>query len=172
MKPCASSVFILITAIAASLLASEPTAAQSCNYYVGRAVGGQAINIDTCSISRASYRSVNFIYYLGSDRVESQANCQDRVWTTFPERTVHSPQSAATVKMLNYVCNFDSQISNRTGTAYVFDPPSNVRVSPNGNLLCVVRSPQTIDLYGKTGGWYYTDVCGSMGVIHSSQLRF
>lgn len=171
MKPLVSSGLVLLTAIAASFIVSEPTAAQSCNYYVGRAVDGQAINIDTCSISRASYRSVNFVYYLGSDRVESQANCQDLVWTTFPERIVHRPQSAATEKMLDYVCNFDSQTS-RTGTAFVFDPPSNVRVSPNGNLLCVVKSPQTIDLYGRNGEWYYTDVCGSMGVIHSSQLRF
>ncbi|HBC42523.1 MAG TPA: hypothetical protein DCZ88_11680 [Pseudanabaena sp.] len=171
MKPLVSSGLILITAIASCLIVSEPTVAQSCNYYVGKAVEGQTINIDTCSISRANYRSVNFVYYLGSDRVESQANCQDLVWTTFPERIVHSPQSAATRKMLDYVCNFDTQ-SSITGTAFVFDPPSNVRVSPNGNILCVVRSPQTIDLYGRSGEWYYTDACGSMGMIHSSQLRF
>lgn len=172
MKPRRFSVPILLAAIAASFLFSEPSAAQSCNYYAGRAVGGQTINIDTCSISRASYRSVDFVYYLGSDRIESQANCEDRVWTTFPERTVHSPQSAATMKMLNYVCNFDTQPSSGTGSAFVFNPPSNVRVAPNGNILCVVRSPQNIDLYGANGEWYYTDVCGSMGLIHSSQLRF
>ncbi len=171
MKPRRFSSLVLLTAIASSLMVSEPTSAQSCNYYAGRAVGGQAINVDTCSISRASYRSVNFVYYLGGDRVESQANCEDRVWTTFPERAVNRPQSAATERMLNYVCNFDSQQS-RTGSAFVFDPPSNVRVSPNGNVLCVVRSRQNVNLYGSKGDWYYTDVCGSMGLIHSSQLRF
>jgi len=172
MKPLESFGIVLFSAIAASLIASEPAAAQSCNYYVGRAVGGQAINIDTCSITRASYRSVNFVYYLGSERVESQANCEDRVWTTFPERAIHSPQSAATVNMLDYVCNFDAQEPSQRSSAFVFDPPSNVRVSPNGNVLCVVRSPQTISLYGSNGQWYYTDVCGDMGLIHSSQLRF
>lgn len=172
MKPLGSVAFVLFSAIAASLIVSEPAAAQSCNYYVGRAVGGQAINVDTCSIARASYRSVNFVYYLGNERVASQANCEDRVWTTFPERAVHRPQSAATVSMLDYVCNFDSQQPSQTNSAFVFDPPSNVRVAPNGQVLCVVRSPQTINLYGTNGEWYYTDICGDMGLIHSSQLRF
>ncbi len=171
MKPRKFSGLLLLTVIATSLMISEPTAAQSCNYYAGRAVGGQTLNVDTCSISRASYRSVDFVYYLGGERVESQANCEDRIWTTFPERAVNRPQSAATERMLNYVCNVDSQQS-RTGSAFVFDPPSNVRVSPNGDVLCVVRSRQNIDLYGSKGDWYYTDVCGSMGLINSSQLRF
>lgn len=29
-------------------------------------------------------------------------------------------------------------------SAYVFEPPSNIRVSPNGAVLCVVRNQQYI----------------------------
>ncbi|MDR9899771.1 hypothetical protein G7B40_035220 [Aetokthonos hydrillicola Thurmond2011] len=61
---------------------------------------------------------------------------------------------------------------SRTGVAIVFDPPSNIRESPNGRILCSVRRPTTINIYGSTGSWYYTDVCGTMGVIHSSQITF
>lgn len=50
--------------------------AQNCNYYAGKAVGGQSVNVDLCSISRASYKSIDFVYYLGEKRVESQANCE------------------------------------------------------------------------------------------------
>lgn len=56
--------------------------------------------------------------------------------------------------------------------AIVFDPPSNVRQSPNGNFLCSIRERTTINIYSSTGDWYYTDICGTMGVIHSSQITF
>jgi hypothetical protein len=56
--------------------------------------------------------------------------------------------------------------------AIVFDPPSNVRQSPNGDFLCSIRERTTINIYGSTGDWYYTDICGTMGVIHSGQITF
>jgi len=171
MKPRISSAFIVLTAIAASFMFSESAGAQ-CDHYIGQAVGGQSIVVDSCSISRASYRSLNFIYYLGGERVDSQANCEDMTWTTFPERQLHRPRSRATMRMLDYVCNYNSSPSNATSSAFVFAPPSNVRVVPNGDVLCVVRTPMAINTYGAVGQWYYTDVCGSMGVIHDSQLRF
>lgn len=59
------------------------------------------------------------------------------------------------------------------GVATVFDPPSNVRATPNGRIICSVRQVMNIDLYGATSnGWYRTDVCGAMGYIHNSQIRF
>jgi serine/threonine-protein kinase len=71
---------------------------------------------------------------------------------------------------------YQSQITfNATSSkqvATVFDPPSNVRTNPNGDILCSVRSVKTIDVYRSKDGWYQTDVCGSMGYIHSSQIRF
>ncbi len=63
----------------------------------------------------------------------------------------------------------DSNVS-KTGVAIVFDPPSNVRKSPSGEILCAVRERITIDIYGSIGSWYYTDICGIIGVIDSSQI--
>lgn len=63
-------------------------------------------------------------------------------------------------------------------TALVFDPPSNVRDVPNGRIICSVKKRTRIRIIGITGvydengTWYYTDVCGRIGVIHSSQIRF
>lgn len=76
----------------------------ACNYFAGKAIGGQAINLDLCSIQPGNLSSVAFIYYLGSERVESTANCLNLQWTTYPENQVHTPQSKATEKMLNRVC--------------------------------------------------------------------
>lgn len=63
-----------------------------------------------------------------------------------------------------------------SGAAIVFAPPSNVRESPGGAILCSVRKRATINILGSTyapdGVWYYTDVCGRTGVIHSGQVRF
>ncbi|WP_017294796.1 SH3 domain-containing protein [Geminocystis herdmanii] len=60
----------------------------------------------------------------------------------------------------------------QSARAVVFAPPSNVRVSPNGQVLCSVKSVTSINTYGSTNGWYITDVCGRNGYIHHSQIRF
>jgi hypothetical protein len=57
-------------------------------------------------------------------------------------------------------------------TALVFDPPSNVRASPNGEILCSVDASTYINIYENSGSWYRTDACGQIGVIDSSQIRF
>jgi outer membrane biosynthesis protein TonB len=66
--------------------------------------------------------------------------------------------------------------TSSSGAAIVFAPPSNVRESPTGAILCSVRKRSTINILGSTsatdGVWYYTDVCGRTGVIHSGQVRF
>jgi eukaryotic-like serine/threonine-protein kinase len=58
--------------------------------------------------------------------------------------------------------------------ALVFNPPSLVRTEPTitGSILCPVRSVRKISIYGSTDSWYRTDVCGTMGYIHQSQIRF
>ena len=158
-----------------SLNNGQDVVAQPCNYFAGTAVGGQEINLDTCSISRASYRSVDFIYYLGSEKVVSQANCDSGTWTTFPERQVNRPQSQATQRMLDFVCNSRTSSPRRNPSArkaFVFDPPSNIRSEPDGNVLCSIKNPTTINIYDSLGSWYYTDACGETGVVHSSQIRF
>jgi serine/threonine protein kinase len=59
-------------------------------------------------------------------------------------------------------------------TAVVFNPPTYVRTEPNitGSILCPVRTVTTINVYEATGGWYETDICGSIGYIHRKSLRF
>lgn len=64
-------------------------------------------------------------------------------------------------------------------TAAIIDPPTNIRATPNGSIICVMRQRGTIvNILGSTGvrdnngTWYYTDACGKQGVIHSSQIRF
>lgn len=154
-------------------LDSKPSLAQTCNYFAGRVVGGQSINIDLCSISPASPQSVDFVYFLGNEKVISQANCVQGSWISFPERQINRPQSEATQRMLEIVCRYRSEETNipRGRQAVVFDPPSNVRVVPNGEILCSVNSRRRINTYGSDDGfWYYTDACGTMGVIHHSQI--
>ena len=69
---------------------------------------------------------------------------------------------------------------NRGHRAFVYDPPSNVRNSPKGDILCSIGEPTNITVYDYAGStydgsrevkWYYTDACGSMGVIAYSQFR-
>lgn len=65
-----------------------------------------------------------------------------------------------------------SIVSAQSTTAVVFAPPSNVRSTPNGQILCSVKSVTSINTYGSSNGWYITDVCGRRGYIHHSQIRF
>ena len=61
-------------------------------------------------------------------------------------------------------------------TGWVSSPPTNIRAQPNGKIQCVVRREGRIKLYGSTGiedhngEWFYTDYCGKMGMIHSTQF--
>ena len=60
--------------------------------------------------------------------------------------------------------------------AWVSSPPTNIRATPNGKIQCVVPREGRIRLYGSSGQgdyngvWYYTDYCGKMGLIHSTQF--
>jgi serine/threonine-protein kinase len=62
--------------------------------------------------------------------------------------------------------------TSSSGSAMVFDPPSNIRVSPNGDILCSVTSKGVIPIQRKYGEWYETNYCGEPGFIHQSQIRF
>ncbi|MEL7224488.1 MAG: hypothetical protein AAGL17_06415 [Cyanobacteria bacterium J06576_12] len=59
-----------------------------------------------------------------------------------------------------------------TQTALVYDPSSNVRATPNGQILCSIDTRAYINIYGSRGDWYRTDACGEPGVIHISQIQF
>jgi hypothetical protein len=99
----ATGVCVLISIL--SLSNKQEAVAQSCNYFAGTAVEGQKVNLNTCSIEKVSYASIDFTYYLGNKKFRSQANCNNGTWTTFSNGRVHRPQSQATQNMLNVVCN-------------------------------------------------------------------
>ncbi len=112
MKKLASALGFLAI-VSSSLPGNAPAVkAQSCNYYAGISVTGQKVNLDTCSISKSSDRGTNFVYYLGDKKLASKANCSDRTWTTLSNKQVNTPQSQATKKMLDRVCN--EQISSNS----------------------------------------------------------
>lgn len=164
-----SSFFIFASAV--SVNAAQRTyiaQSPSCFYYTGDSATGKGITVDLCSIAPINVRAINFTYYLGNELVSSQANCTVGTWTTFPERQVYQPQSAATQTMVGAVC----RRSGFAEIAVVYAPPSNVRDSPNGEILCTLEERGNLSVYGSTANWYYTDACGVFGVIHSSQIRF
>lgn len=85
-------------------ISTRSTSSSTCNYYTGKAIEGQSVNVDLCSVSPKSSGAISFVYALGSKRMESEANCADATWTTVQDRQTHRPQSLATEKMINKVC--------------------------------------------------------------------
>ncbi|MEA5489446.1 MULTISPECIES: hypothetical protein [Pseudanabaena] len=176
VKPIFPFVYCLNVAILVyALVDSHGLSAQAgnCDYSTGTAVGGQNISVDLCSISRISSRKVNFDYNLGNERIQAQANCQSRTWLTFPEQAVNRPQSQATRDMMQIVCTAPS-FNEGIAIGVVFDPPSNVRSSPNGSIVCTIRELTAIELSGGVvgDGWLRTNFCGRGGVIHRSQVLY
>ena len=176
IRPAATVGFTAACLISLLPAFESPSHAQSGNFYAGTAKGGQPVNLDLGSIRQVSSESVDFKYFLGGSGIYAQANCRAGYWVTFPERQVNRPQSSATQRMLDKVCSYlgssAMQSQPKAGKALVFDPPSNVRATPNGPVLCSIRSRQTINVYGRSGQWYETDYCGGNGYIHQGQLRF
>jgi hypothetical protein len=157
--------------------AARPVTSPSSLYESGTAVDGQAVRVDLSSIRQISNRGeVEFAYSLGNERISSIANCSNGTWVTLPELKTHSPKSAATRNMITRVCRGISSGGEATvspfGAAIVFDPPSNIRSTPNGSILCSVTSRGTIPIQGREGEWYITDYCGSLGYIHQGQVKF
>jgi serine/threonine-protein kinase len=149
----------------------------------GIASGGQSVRLDLGSITPAGASSLRrFRYQLGRESINAIADCAAGTWTTEPEGETHSPQSTATARMLERICGVAAAAAapapaiapavSRSGAALVFDPPSNIRSSPNGPILCSVTSRGTIAIQGQAGDWYLTDACGSPGYIHRGQIRF
>ena len=72
------------------------------------------------------------------------------------------PPSVQADEYVNY-----KGVGYRVMSAYVFDPPSNIRVSSKGAVLCVVSNKQYIKVLDMT------DFCGGqVGFIHKSQVGF
>lgn len=83
-----------------------------------------------------------------------------------------TPEIRCFFKLPSESCLSVSKPRLGVGVAIVFDPPSNVRQSPNGKILCSIQKSTTINIYNSVDDWYETDICGTKGVIHSSQITF
>lgn len=176
--------------------------AQSSYYFAGQAVGGELLLVDLDSIRRVGNRDANFDYVLSEALVEGQAHCVGGgAWTTLNDGVTHYAQSQATREMLRIVCSYSGHApieiavdpaptddlpadlsalradltasrASSTQVALVYDPSSNVRATPNGQILCSIDTRAYINIYGSLGDWYNTDACGELGVIHISQIQF
>lgn len=65
-----------------------------------------------------------------------------------------------------------------TSNAKVYDPKSNIRKRPKGEIICSVRTVKYIKVSrnpvqdNKGSLWYATNECGQLGYINGSQIRF
>jgi hypothetical protein len=172
---------IVMLTVATSLLSASPSWAGADNWeYQGKASTGEGVtvNLDSVavvprSLSREHSPSYFFRYKIGRDDVFAFTACNGEYSTSTDGDTfknVVKPSSDATRNMLDRVCNY------RVKTARVFSPPSNVRMEPDGAILCTLPQKTTITTYGQynyghDGDWLYTNACGKFGVIHASQIR-
>jgi hypothetical protein len=127
-----------------------------------------SIQVATRSLGLAQPPTYFFHYKIGRDYVYAVTSCNSRFSTSKdgdrfddPRR----PESAATQKMLDRVC------SAWVRPAEVMSPPSHVRMGPDGEIICTLQKTQSITTYGYYKDWLYTDACGKLGLIHSSQIR-
>ncbi|SKB14579.1 hypothetical protein PL11201_660122 [Planktothrix sp. PCC 11201] len=91
-------------------------------------------------------------YYLDNERIDASISCRYKYWVVEGDSTHYTPQSQATQNLISTACGIainsqyrqsnQSQPSQRTRekTWIVYDPPSNVRYSPNGMVKSYVRS--------------------------------
>jgi hypothetical protein len=173
---------IVMLSVAASLLSASPSWAGADYWeYQGKASTGEDVTLKLDAVSSGSVtvdqRSLGleqppsyfFTYKIGHDEVKAFTACNGEYSTSNDDGDTYKnlvrPASGATRKMLDRVCSY------RVKTARVFSPPSNVRMGPNDQIICTLPRKTTITIYGTDGDWVYTDACGKLGLIHSSQIR-
>lgn len=167
----ASPIALTLIRSAIAFPQSAKASADHCYYLLGTASSGQSVKLDLCTIQRKPNRRVDFTYLLGTEAIDAQANCNINTWITFPERATNRPQSRATADLLKLVCTAPSS-NPGIGIGVVFNPPSHIRKSPNGPIICTLKDLTAIALAGgvTNEGWVRTMACGG-GIIHQSQLR-
>ena len=89
-------------------------------------------------------------------------------------RTFNDPDPRVQAAVSSTLANCTSATpANRFAT--VFDPPTNVRISPSvaSGIVCSLDARNTIRILGAEGDWYKTDACdGKIGYINRKQIRF
>ena len=56
--------------------------------------------------------------------------------------------------------------------AITVNPGVNIRKAPVGKLLCRLPKIKVVEVLRFNDNWYSTNACGSLGVIHKSQIKF
>lgn len=177
MKFIMKKFLIPLVLVASSLfsLDNNIVLAQSCNAFIGTTLGGNDINLDRCSISRSSSENVYFSYSVktltvGNKKLSAQANCSNNTWSIFPENKFDKPNNPIALKILKLVCD-PKEISPRKVISTVNQNVVVVKTSPSDPAtVCVAVNVKSINIYRLVNSWYYTDVCGRIGVVHRSQL--
>lgn len=165
--------------------ASQPAQAEM--VVLGTASTGETLTLDTNSVSRGLPSGTGLFitatYYLDNERIDATISCRYKSWFVEGDSTEYTPQSQATQNLISTACRINSQFrqsnqsqqrqQTRERTWIVYDPPSNVRYSPNGEILCTIRKVTRVWLYGNpVDGWYRTTACeGADGWIHESQIK-
>lgn len=168
-------------AILSFTIANPEASARDVNWeYQGIASTGEHVNLDLNSIAvvalstRSSRPPSYFFHYkIGNDMVTAMTGCTG-TFAPFKNAdetdSFRKPQSKAMQRTLDRVCSYTVK------RVRVFAPPSNVRAYPNGPIICTIQNAKTITIYGiynygEKENWQYTNACGKLGVIDSSQFR-
>lgn len=166
---------VSMAAIATISHARPALAGEDCNFRLGNSVAGSPMAVDLCSL-RPVPRSFNveFTYSIEGVQINANANCRDNSWYIPSDDTRHVPRSRATENMLKIICTAPRDASSDSRLAVIFNPPSNIRRSPNGPIICTVTELRTISTSSAIpSGWIraYVPGCGG-GYIHKSQVAF
>lgn len=99
-----TKVSVLVSGIMSIFTAVYPALAENW-VYMGKASTGEDISVDADSIF-AGREGKRFIYSIGNETIHGAANCSNNTWYALEYDQTYSPQSEATQKMLNYVCEY------------------------------------------------------------------
>ncbi|NJM44829.1 MAG: hypothetical protein HC860_00630 [Alkalinema sp. RU_4_3] len=168
-----SPILALLPLLAITATPAPAQAGDGCTYQLGQSSTGVATELNLCSIRRIHKTfNVDFTYTLGGESIPARANCRSNNWVTFPENTTHTPKSKATDDMLKILCTAPVDGNGDSVLAVIFNPPTNIRKTPNGKVICQITDLRVISISGgPSNGWYRTGLCG-YDYIHKSQLRF
>ena len=143
-------------------------------------------------INRKADQQLNQIYQKLSRRLppEARERLKARQINWVKQRNTHIRQNCFTQTnkglinrcIYNYYQQRISTLSRIPGTLFsrvqVIDPPTNIRTTPNGAIICQVESRQMIEVYTDAiqerdgDQWYWSQVCGNgrWGLVHKSQI--
>ena len=146
---------------------------------LGNASNNKSITLDTNSIFFNDKNFAQVVYYLGEEKLSATINCDENTWIVKGYEQAYPPESQATKNLIKLACDIKKVKNRSEGIGYfiVYDPPANLRSTPNGSIICVIDTMQLIKPYGDPqNDWYSTEAfCPDgkqkKGLIHDSQLK-